>query len=450
MYHTKQIQVQIGGSDQFGNITAGIDAINYINKYHYDPKHRKDNAGLHDRPIGFTTPLLTTASGEKFGKSAGNAVWLDKEFTSTFDLYQVSSETIVMISPTNKLFKFFLRTADADVERYLKLFTFIPIADIQTLMSKHQVDASKRIAQHNLAHEVLCLIHGEKDAKDAAAQHAQMFKRRPLIQNANPSNTTENSTNPSKPADISNALNKNAPITTVYDAPSLNITLPASLVIDRPIARVLYSAGLVASGSEGHRLCAQEGAYVGSRPSNQGTMPDHLDFTPCKNWKPEDTAKHIIDGKFLILRVGKWRMKIVNIISDRDFDAKGMTAPGWPLEEMIDEQDETENAEDKKPLYDEHTGIRRRLPRREIETQTQIKKREEKALLDSELEGILKDIRSLWVEDEENPNNRAWREQAEREIAGTLRYGSNNERKKMAKRYGLETRTLKRTYKRKE
>lgn len=92
MYHTKKIQVQIGGSDQFGNIIAGMDAINYINKTHHDPNERiEEYEGNHanDRPVGFTVPLLTTLSGEKFGKTAGNAVWLDKEMTSSFDLYQV-------------------------------------------------------------------------------------------------------------------------------------------------------------------------------------------------------------------------------------------------------------------------------------------------------------------------------------------------------------------------
>lgn len=94
LYQEKQIQIQIGGSDQYGNITAGIDSINYIVKHHHDPKLRKEDAGLLDKPLGFTTPLLTTSSGEKFGKSAGNAIWLDKELTSTFDLYQVSPMTI--------------------------------------------------------------------------------------------------------------------------------------------------------------------------------------------------------------------------------------------------------------------------------------------------------------------------------------------------------------------
>lgn len=97
MYDTKRVQLQIGGSDQFGNIIAGMDAINYINKNHYDPDKRiikSEEAYIQDKPMGFTTPLLTTSSGEKFGKTAGNAIWLQKEMTSSFELYQV----LVMIT----------------------------------------------------------------------------------------------------------------------------------------------------------------------------------------------------------------------------------------------------------------------------------------------------------------------------------------------------------------
>ena len=96
MYSTKDIQVQVGGSDQFGNILAGIEAINHIRYNHYDPDIRQDEENLEEResflkkPMGFTVPLLTTSSGEKFGKSEGNAIWLDLEMTSAFDLYQVS------------------------------------------------------------------------------------------------------------------------------------------------------------------------------------------------------------------------------------------------------------------------------------------------------------------------------------------------------------------------
>ena len=96
MFETKDIQLQIGGSDQFGNILAGVNAINYIRKTHYDPDIRQDEQEMEKpdwfrkMPMGFTVPLLKTASGEKFGKSAGNAIWLDREMTSPFDLYQVS------------------------------------------------------------------------------------------------------------------------------------------------------------------------------------------------------------------------------------------------------------------------------------------------------------------------------------------------------------------------
>ena len=89
MYETKGVQMQIGGSDQFGNITAGIDAIKSIKKNHPNSDFRMEKEDGEMAPVGFTTPLLTTASGEKFGKSAGNAVWLDREMTSCFELYQV-------------------------------------------------------------------------------------------------------------------------------------------------------------------------------------------------------------------------------------------------------------------------------------------------------------------------------------------------------------------------
>lgn len=95
MYRTQDIQIQVGGSDQYGNIVAGIDAIKHIAQnpeydtwarlYDTNGKIREDMA-----PVGITTPLLTTSGGEKFGKSAGNAVWLDAKLTSPFDLYGVS------------------------------------------------------------------------------------------------------------------------------------------------------------------------------------------------------------------------------------------------------------------------------------------------------------------------------------------------------------------------
>lgn len=221
------------------------------------------------------------------------------------------------------------------------------LPDIQTLVSEHQANASKRIAQHKLAYEVLSLVHSASDAQEAARQHGQLFARNPTLHQLSTSNNSMDSPGNSKPELISNSLNKMAPITTASNSPSLNITLPASLVVDQPIGRVLYSAGLVTSRSEGHRLCAMEGAYVGSRPADQGTMGDSLEFTPCKNWQPTATTSHIIDGKVLILRVGKWRMKIVHLVSDQEFNARGLTAPGWPMEEKTEaSQEMTKEVED--------------------------------------------------------------------------------------------------------
>ncbi|KAL8690983.1 MAG: hypothetical protein Q9224_004278, partial [Gallowayella concinna] len=157
MYSTFQlngVQLQIGGSDQYGNILAGVEAVNYIRKNHYAPEIRQEKDRFLEKPMGFTVPLLTTSSGEKFGKSAGNAIWLDKDMTSPFDLYQ-----------------FFLRSADEDVRRYLMLFSFIPSQDIDALMVEHDKDPSKRVAQRRLARDALEIIHGEAELKTIEEQH---------------------------------------------------------------------------------------------------------------------------------------------------------------------------------------------------------------------------------------------------------------------------------------
>lgn len=93
MYDEKGIQMQIGGQDQFGNIVAGMDAVKFVARTHPDQDTRAPESGIKPdmMPIGLTVPLLTNANGEKFGKSAGNAIWLESQMTSVFDLYGVSS-----------------------------------------------------------------------------------------------------------------------------------------------------------------------------------------------------------------------------------------------------------------------------------------------------------------------------------------------------------------------
>jgi tyrosyl-tRNA synthetase len=91
MFQQLHIQIQVGGSDQYGNICAGIEAVDTMRKAKNADVNLKDPLR---GPYGLTTPLLTTASGEKFGKSAGNAVWLDPEMLSSYDLYKVHFPTM--------------------------------------------------------------------------------------------------------------------------------------------------------------------------------------------------------------------------------------------------------------------------------------------------------------------------------------------------------------------
>lgn len=129
--------IQVGGSDQWGNIVAGIELIGKLSPA--TPSQHEASEGA----FGITTPLLTTPSGEKFGKSAGNAVWLDENLTSVFDFYQ-----------------YFLKSPDAAVPTYLKLFTFLPRSRIAEIVETHNASPELRFAQKTLASEVTEMVHG--------------------------------------------------------------------------------------------------------------------------------------------------------------------------------------------------------------------------------------------------------------------------------------------------
>ncbi|KAL4946714.1 hypothetical protein BDV06DRAFT_182175 [Aspergillus oleicola] len=332
-------QVQVGGSDQYGNILFGMDAVKTISK---ETRMQDDQNPLDDdldKPIGFTTPLLTTPSGEKFGKSAGNAIWLDKDMTSTFELYQ-----------------FFVRTPDDAVEKYLKMFTFLPIPKITEIMEQQNQDPSKRVAQHALAYEFVHLIHGKEEAEAVATQHRQLFRPRSSTAEPTPlKQSSPTSRHPNtKKADFVNpgAGNAWAPQTNFANMPSARVTLPESLVYNMTFNKVLWSAGLVSSRNEGARLINSKGAHVGSKPGimkdqTGGDMPDELKYTPIKSWAAEKTQEFIMDGNLLILKIGKWKLKIVNIVSDEEYRKLGLTAPGWEeLEQMrANQQAPDESAE---------------------------------------------------------------------------------------------------------
>ncbi len=130
LYKNKNCQLQIGGGDQWGNITAGTELI------------RRKESGL---GYAMTFPLITTASGAKFGKSAGNAVWMDPELTSPYAFYQ-----------------YWVNTDDEDVVNFLKYFTFLSQEEIAELKLAMENEPHARVAQKKLAAEVTAMIHGQE------------------------------------------------------------------------------------------------------------------------------------------------------------------------------------------------------------------------------------------------------------------------------------------------
>lgn len=143
LFRTESCELQFGGSDQWGNITAGIELIG-----------KREGR----QTYGLVCPLITTSSGAKFGKSEVGNVWLDPAKTSEYQFYQ-----------------FWINTDDRDVERYLKLFTFLSLDQIASKMAEQRNDPSKRVAQQLLAYSVTSLVHGEAAAKQAMRTSTAMF-----------------------------------------------------------------------------------------------------------------------------------------------------------------------------------------------------------------------------------------------------------------------------------
>src|SRR5215207_1811388 len=137
LHRSDRCELQMGGSDQWGNITAGIELIG-----------RRDGSQAH----GLVFPLLTTSAGAKFGKTEGGRanVWLDPARTTPYHFYQ-----------------FWLNVEDRDVERYLNLFTFLPLERIGAVVSEHAADPARRTAQRELAREITSIVHGSETAEQA-------------------------------------------------------------------------------------------------------------------------------------------------------------------------------------------------------------------------------------------------------------------------------------------
>lgn len=146
LHEHKNVDLQCAGSDQWGNITAGIDLI------------RKSTG---DEVYGFTMPLVTDSQGKKFGKSEGNALWLDKEKTSSYKLYQ-----------------FFLNVEDSMVIDYLKIYTFLSKQEIEELEIKNKEHPELREAHRALAREIITFLHGKEEYEKAVNLAEHLFNNK--------------------------------------------------------------------------------------------------------------------------------------------------------------------------------------------------------------------------------------------------------------------------------
>ncbi|EST54657.1 tyrosyl-tRNA synthase [Brevibacillus panacihumi W25] len=145
LYRNEDVQLQIGGSDQWGNITSGLDLI-------------RKKEGPEAKAFGLTIPLMLKADGTKFGKTAGGAIWLDPNKTTPFEFYQ-----------------FWANTDDRDVVKYLKYFTFLSKEEIDELAQKVETEPHKREAQKKLAEEMTRFVHGEEMLEQAQRITAALF-----------------------------------------------------------------------------------------------------------------------------------------------------------------------------------------------------------------------------------------------------------------------------------
>ena len=231
LFRKEGCTIQVGGSDQWGNITAGIDLI-----------RRVADGAAH----GLVAPLFTTATGAKFGKTEGGAIWLDPVMTSAYQFYQ-----------------FWINTDDRDVERSLKLFTLLPRQEIEEWMKRHKKDPSRREAQGQLAAEVTTMVHGEDAKNNATGVSAVLFN------DFDPRNAK---------ASVFDEMAKEIPTASV-SANSLGL-------VD-----ALVQAGLASSKSEARRQVEQGGVYV-----NQQRVKDVDRKLDPSDW---------LAGGNLLLRKGK-------------------------------------------------------------------------------------------------------------------------------------------------
>jgi tyrosyl-tRNA synthetase len=197
------VDLQVGGSDQWTNILSGVDLI-----------HKKLGRDVY----AFTAPLVADASGKKFGKSEGNAVWLDAKKTSPFQFYQ-----------------FWINLPDAGIENYLKAYTFLSLIEISALMELHARNPGERQAQETLARLVTEIVHGPATTAQCAAASDALFGETPFHE-----------------------LSREALAVALAEAPSITLT-KKDVAYGSSLAEALVAGGLASSKGNARRLIEGNG-----------------------------------------------------------------------------------------------------------------------------------------------------------------------------------------------
>jgi tyrosyl-tRNA synthetase len=232
-------RLQLGGSDQWGNITAGIELIRRV---------RSATA------YGLTFPLVTKADGTKFGKSEAGNVWLDARRTSPYAMYQ-----------------FFLRSEDAVVGSYLRYYTFRSREEIEAFDGETAAHPERRAAQRALAHDLVTLVHGEGEARQAERASAVLF------------------------SEEIRDLPERTLLEVLEDAPSCDAP------IGQPVVDVAVAAGVAKSRGEARRVIEQGGLYLNNRRVQD----------PEASLSPAD----LIHGRYAVLRRGKATQCLLRVSS---------------------------------------------------------------------------------------------------------------------------------------
>ena len=242
LYDTYGCTMEVGGADQWGNITAGTDLVH---------KMRGKTA------FGLTFPLLLDGSGRKFGKSEGNAMFMSAEKTSVYDWYQ-----------------FFLRSADEDVIRYLKVFSMRSLDEIAELEKQMKANPEARIPQKALAEELTRMVHGEEGLKAAQGATQTLFG-----------------------GDIS-GKGADELMTIFKDVKSAEMA--KADIVGKPVTAVAAAAGMFKSNGEARRMAQQGGLSLNSAKAGPDRVFEDAD---------------LVDGRVAVLRSGKKNYFLVKVVA---------------------------------------------------------------------------------------------------------------------------------------